>query len=336
MAEERLIDDNTDRDKDKKYRFRINEDGEEELEIAEDEQPQEDETDEALYDTGMEVPEFTSDDEEAATMTPEQLFLARKKEEEEQEESVKKAAELIAKARALADEGQTEYALITLDSAQKERHDSADIYPLKLSLLTDGYKNFGHLEECVSVAEKLAKYSSEADRAQISAVFGPQILTEQERVEEENKRLRAENEQKKEERRQRFSGQRRRAVRNLLFAVVPFIGLLIAACVLSGTMYSDESGTLFVVTIVLFGLAGVALIASVLLCRPLARAVRRIRLNKSDSSTALGRECTAGEERATLLRRLYSYIYYVNTITSVDAKGEVETDITEAPVSDKD
>ena len=122
MAEERFIDD----DKNRKYRIRINEAGEEELEIIDS---GEEDGEQEPFETGLEVPEFEEDDEEAATMTPEQLFLARKQREEERAEKSHKAGELVQKAYALAEDGQEEYALATLDSAQNEFEELGECYP---------------------------------------------------------------------------------------------------------------------------------------------------------------------------------------------------------------
>ncbi len=72
----------------------------------------------------------------------------------------------------------------------------------------------------------------------------------------------------------------------------------------STIMFADRGGANLVVTIVLFALAAVAFIASVILARPLARNARRVRLNERDSSTALGRSCIEGAEREKKLRSL--------------------------------
>ena len=141
MAEERFIDD----DKDRKYRIRINEAGEEELEILEN--PEDEEPQEESYDTGLEIPEFEEDDEEAADMTPEQLFKARKAQEEERAASIERAQEFIKKAEELYAEGKTEYALTSLDSAQKENSEAEGIYPLKLKILSKNFTSLSRLEE---------------------------------------------------------------------------------------------------------------------------------------------------------------------------------------------
>lgn len=154
MAEERFIDD----DKDRKYRIRINEAGEEELEILEN--PEEEEPQEESYETGLEIPEFEEDDEEAADMTPEQLFKARKAQEEERAASIERAQEFIKKAEELYAEGKAEYALTSLDSAQKENSEAEGIYPLKLKILSKNFTSLSRLEECIDAAEGHRDYSN--------------------------------------------------------------------------------------------------------------------------------------------------------------------------------
>ena len=297
MAEERIIDD----DKDKKYRIRINEDGEEELEVID--LGMEEEQEEA-YETGLEIPEFEEDDEEAAAMTPEELALARKREEEERAAKTAKAEELIAKARALEEGGDGEYALISLDSAEREYDGYGAIYPLKLRLLTKNFTDFSRLDEVESVSQKLRAHSSAADKKYVRENFLAAAEEELGSQIEKNAALKAENEGKKAERRARFKSAAKKSLAIFLSAFVIFIALLCVAVYFSTIMFADRGGANLVVTIVLFALAAVAFIASVILARPLARNARRVRLNERDSSTALGRSCIEGAEREKKLRSL--------------------------------
>lgn len=310
MAEERLIDDNTDKDKDKKYRFRINEDGEEELEIyGGDEEEEEAGPEDELVDSGYEVPEFDDDDEEAAAMTPEQLFAERKKQEEERTAREMKAAELINKALSLRDGGNEEYALTSLDSAQKECPDNGGIYVLKLGILTKDFTDISRLDESIDAAAGCKTYASAEDKSRISAALSEKIKSELEAQRAQNAQLKADNEQKKSDRRTVFMSGFKVALRNFLFAFIPFVAFLCAAVALTPQMYSDKNGTMLALTIAMYALAGAAFIASVILARFVATSARRLKVNESNLSTALGRTYTEGTLRAEKLEKLYSLVH---------------------------
>lgn len=304
MAEERFMDD----DKDRKYRIRKNEFGEEELEILD---PGEDEPEEEIdYGANFEVPEFSEDDESAALMTPEQLFAERKRKEEERQAASAEASALVEKAKTLAAEGDAEYALITLDSAQKTFSEQWEIYPMKLELLTKNFTDFSRVDECLSLTENYVKYVPAENRALYSEKYAGKVLSEAERVKAANSVVQRENEEKKAERRVRFKERFKIALRNFLLAVVPFIVLLCVGIGFSTVMYSEQGGSMLVVTAVFFSLAAVALIASIVLARPLAAAVRHMRVNENDNSTALGRTYMEGAEMGRKLDELYSAILY--------------------------
>lgn len=303
MAEERFIDD----DKNRKYRIRINEAGEEELEIIDS---GEEDGEQEPFETGLEVPEFEEDDEEAATMTPEQLFLARKQREEERAEKSHKAGELVQKAYALAEGGQEEYALATLDSAQNEFEELGEIYPLKLRLLTKNFTDLSRLDELVEVSGNLKKYSSAEEKESLSEFWGAAESELREQA-KKNAALKAENEQKKTERRGRFRSDYKKSFRNFLFAFVPFIILLCLGIGFSTVMFADRGGMYLIITIVFFALAAVSLIASIVLARPLARDARRLRINERDNATALGRSYLEGVEREEKLKELCDNLDYV-------------------------
>ena len=304
MAEERLIDDNRDKDKDRKYRFRINEDGEEELEIVED--PDNEPEEQTEQDVGgLEVPEFNEDDEEAAVMTPEQLFAERQKAENERAARENKARELIAGAEAARDEGKNSYALTLLDSAQKECPDLGEIYSLKLQILTDNFTSAARAEECLDVIDGYKEYASAEVKSEISKKFAPVVRDRLEEVERKNVQLKAENDEKKTQRRLFFAEGYKKALVRFFIALIPFIIFVGLGIGFSSVMYSDKGGVLFVLTIVFFAIAGVALIATMILGRLLAIAARKVSRNENDSATALGREYLAGKSAEDVLKKLY-------------------------------
>lgn len=293
MAEERLIDD----DKDKKYRIRINEDGEEELEIVHGD-------DEEQEVAELEIPEFEEDDEEAVEMTPEELALARRKQEEELAAKRSKAEELLQKAVTLAEEGNVEYALTTLDSVRRECADLTEIYPLQLALLTKNFSDISRFDEVLAASSDLKKYCTAESIAEVGAKLAPAVQKELDARSKLNEQLKAENEGKKAERRVRFKAAFKKSLTLFLIPFVPFVALLCAAIYFSTIMFSDTEGVYLTVTIVLAALAALAFIISVILARPLARNARRVKLNERDSSTSLGRSYLEGVEQEQKLKEL--------------------------------
>lgn len=303
MAEERFIDD----DKDRKYRIRKNEQGEEELEIIDPEADREEL--EETYNS-FEVPEFEEDDEEAVSMTPEQLYLARQKRQAEQEETVAKAAALYEKACALKEEGQDDYALVTLDTAQKTYAGEWRVYPMKLELISKSFTDFSRLDECLDVVDDFKEHVPEDVREEFSRKYSAAVEAELSAARQECERIGAENEEGRAERRKKFRAQRKSALIHLLYAAVPFIIFLCLGIGFSTVMFAAKNGIYLILTIVFFALAAVALVASLVLTRPLARAMNRLRVNESDRSTALGRQHAASLARAEKINELYTAVHY--------------------------
>ena len=303
MAEERLIDE----DKDRKYRIRRNEDGEEELEIIDPEAERE-----ALEEAynNFEVPELEEDDEEAVNMTPEQLYLARKKRMAEHDESIAKAAALYEKACALMEDGQEDYALVTLDNAQKTAPEEWRVYPMKLEIISKSFTDFSKLEECIGVVEDFVAYAPVDGRAEFSQKYSKAVEAELSAARAECESIGARNEEGKAERRKKFMAQRKTALIHLLYAVAPFIVFLCLGIGFSTIMFRAQNGVYLVLTIIFFAVAAAALIACVVLMRPLAKAINRLRVNQSNLSTALGRQYVECVARAEKLSKLYNAVHF--------------------------
>ena len=303
MAEERFIDE----DKDRKYRIRKNAEGEEELEIIDPEAEREEL--EETYNS-FEVPEFEEDDEEAVNMTPEQLYLNRKRRQAEHEEAEAKAAELYEKACALKEEGQEDYALVTLDTAQKTCADEWRIYPMKLELISKSFTDFSRLEECLDVLDDFTERVPESAREEFSQKYSAAVEAELTAARAECDRIDAQNNEGRTERRQKFRAQRKTALIHLMYAAVPFIVFLCLGIGFSTVMFAAKNGVYLVLTIIFFALAAAALVACVVLFRPLAKAINRLRVNESDMSTALGRQHAECVARADKLNQLYSAVHF--------------------------
>ncbi|MCD8371680.1 MAG: DUF2975 domain-containing protein [Clostridia bacterium] len=297
MAEERLADD----DKDKKYRIRINEDGEEELEIIEPES--EDEEQEEYLDFWSDIDE----EQEDPNVTEELMRAAR----EEQERLARaEARDFIEKAKERIAEGDAEYALVALDSAQEAWDEEYDIYTLKLELLTNNFTDFSRTDECLSLYDGYTKFVPEDEREKFRGKYAANIAAELEVQQKAVEAERAENEEKKAERRVKFKANRDKSLRNFLFAAIPFIVVLFVAIGMSSVMFSDSGGVLLVVTIVLFAMAAVGLIATIILLRPLVRDASRLSRNEKNTSTAIGRAYIESSKKAEALQELYDMIMF--------------------------
>ncbi len=298
MSEIRLTDD----DKDRKYRIRINEKGEEELEILQpEEQPEEEE----------ELLDFQTDYEDGEEENSEEtLALMRAAKEEQARLAREEAQSFIAKAKERIQEGDTEFALVALDSAQKSWDEEWEIYTLKLELLTKNFTDFSRIDECVTLEDEDKKFVPDDVKEELRGKYASTI---KEKLNEQQKMvagIRAENEEKKSDRRVKFKRQRNIALRNFMFAFIPFILILGAAIGFNSVMMSDREGTLAVVTIVLYSLAAVLFIVSIVLLRPLMRALNRLSRNEKNTSTAIGRTYIEGNSFAEDLNTLYAMIMY--------------------------
>ena len=284
MAEERLVDD----DKDRKYRIRINDDGEEELELA----------DYAEEPEGS-VPEYGFEEDER--QSERELALR-------EEAASRRALDLLRKAEALGEEGQTDYAIVTLDSARRQCERIGGIYPLEIKLLTGGFTGLSRLDEVAELTPKLKEHCSPAERREVFAALAPVCEREIAEQEGKNRELAEENEQKKAERRIRFKARLNRAAIAFACAAVPFVIFMCAGIGFATVMRSDLSGAYMAATIAMFVLAAAAFVLSAAFARPLAKYARRMRRNEDDNSTALGRSLIKGRERADKLRQIYSDI----------------------------
>lgn len=298
MAEERLID----TDKDKKYRFRINENGEEEL-IIDDGAAQEESGEEV--EVGFEVPELSEDDEEAATMTPEQLAERRKQLEREKAENDKKVKELLAVA--LERIGQDKYstALEAACAAEELDPENGGIHALKLVIYTRSFTDYTQCEKAAEAAECAKKYCPAEDIEDMRNKAGDGLKAEIEKLGAEVEKLNAENEEKKAERSVRFDADKKKALIVFLAVAVPTLAALICTIYFSTVIFASADGLYLILTIACGAVALVGLALTAFFGRKLSIAARRVRLNKRNTSTKLGRELTAKQSRLKALNAIY-------------------------------
>ncbi|MGN0818050.1 MAG: hypothetical protein ACI4L9_03675 [Candidatus Coproplasma sp.] len=300
MAEERLID----TDKDKKYRFRINEDGEEELVI--DDGLTEDEP-EHTEEISFEVPEDDFDDEEAAVMTPEQLAEKRRRAEQAEREKAEKIASLIATAREDYAVGNYSTALECALQAEEASPDNGEIHALKLLIYTRGFTSYeGTLESAAQVAEDVKKYCPKEQRDQLLSQAEESLQNNISSLSVRVENLYAENEAKKAERAVRFNADNKKAAIRFGAVAGPcavFLALLIS---FASNMFSTQGGEFIVLTIVFACLEFLNVIALIIVARLWNIAARRVRLNKNDNKTSLGREYVAEKNKLDCFNTIYS------------------------------
>jgi hypothetical protein len=301
MAEERLID----RDKDNKYRIRVNEDGEEELVVNDgfEEESEEDKADEVSF----EVPDnLEEDDEEAAAMTPEQLAEKRRNDERLAKEREEKLASLIQSATDDMAKNNFSTALEYAYAAEKLDPENGHIHALKLKIFTRNFTDYSAIEQASEVCDDVQQYSSAEEKAEMFAVAGEEIENNIKNLKVSVEALHKENEQKREERAVKFDADKKRALRNFIIAVVPFVVFLTLTIIFGTQMFADQSGVIFVLAIVFASLALVSLIAVMFLSRQLNTALRRVRLNKKDNTTKLGRQYLAEKSKLEAFEMVYS------------------------------
>jgi F0F1-type ATP synthase assembly protein I len=300
MAEERLMDD----DKDKKYRFKTNENGEQELVIDD---PQDEEVAEEPA-AEFEVPEVLEDDEEAAVMTPEQLKEKKRLEEKERAEREEKINSLIQCASDDAAQNKFSTALESILEAEKLAPEDSRVHAAKLTIYTKNFTEYENLDNAVEVAGDVKKYVSAEDKAKLCAVAAKGFTKKIAELSADVDKLTEENEGKKKERAVKFDADKKRTLKHFVAGAIPFVILLGLTIGFGLFMFAAESGIYLILTIVFGSLAFVNLVVLAFLGRALHIAARRVRLNKKNTSTKLGRQLIAEEKQLGQLQAIYSAI----------------------------
>lgn len=299
MAEERLID----RDKDKKYRFRINENGEEELFIDDglteegEEQPDE---------IGFEIPVVLEDDEEAAVMTPEQLAEKLKRAERERQERADRAAALLQTAEEELKKSNYSTALEAVCEAEELTPDDGEIYALKLKVYTQNFGDYSQIVKAAEVAPDVADKTSAETKAQMLTAAETGLYRNISELSETVKKLGEENERKKAERAVTFDADLKRALKKFFTGATLFLAAFIATICFIPFMFSAQNGSFLILTCVFGGISAVLFIVLVFLGRSLNIAGRRVRLNKRNTSTKLGRELIEKEKLLKAFNAVYN------------------------------
>ncbi|MDE7300625.1 MAG: hypothetical protein K2N47_00500 [Clostridia bacterium] len=296
MAEERLVDD----DKDKKYRIKVNENGEEEL-VIDDGEEEASNAEEVVFD----VPEVTEDNEEEALLTPEQLAIKREQEEQAKRERDEKIAELLQKAKKdclLYKFGTT---LEYLQSVEELDDTCGELYALKTLAYTRNFTDYTQIVDAAKSAEGLEKHTSAERKAELLEKGKSGLESGIASLRATITELNSENESKKEERAVKFERDRKKALIVFLAILGGFAVLISLTGGFASIMFSKSNGVFLVLTCIFGALALIALIALAFAARWLNITSRRIRLNKRNTTTKLGRELLARQEEL----RAYIAVY---------------------------
>ncbi len=294
MAEERLIDD----DKDKKYRFRINADGEEELIIDDGEKPAADgEEAELSFDHAPDIDEGYAYDAEEANHY-----------EASEEQNVVQS--LLEKARGEVEAERFSTALEYLAQAKEILPEDGEVAALELMIYTRRLTDFsqGVLGDAVAAARNVEKFSSQERRQELREEGAERlhgmISALQPQVEELDER----NEKAKAGRAVRFSADNRKSVIICLALLAPFIIFGALAIYFSTVMFADTSGAFIWLTVIFGVLAALCFVAVLFAARRLSTTWRRVRMNRDNSRTQLGRDYEAAKSRLEALRTIYNVI----------------------------
>lgn len=297
MAEERLID----TDKDKKYRIRINENGEEELVVEEGAEDGEAAIEEVMF----AVPDEIGENDENG-LTEEELEEKRRREEQERAERQKKVDELLAKAKSESLLYRYATALEYIEKAEELDGENGEAQALKLVAYTRNFTDYSQIVPAAEVAEKFKAYTSDERKAELLKTAQPAIDEEVAKLRATVSAMNKENEEKKAERAVRFNRDR-----NIATGVFCALFAVLAVCAgLAGyfatLIYTISTNDYLIATCVLGGAAFVALIAVAFAARYLNVTCRRVRLNKRNTSTQLGRDLLSEQAKLKALVAVYS------------------------------
>lgn len=297
MAEERLID----TDKDKKYRIKINADGEEELEIDESGENAEEATEEVVFD--VEEPQV-----DEGELTPKELEERREAEEKELAERRQSAEELVEKARAESLLFRYATALEYLEKAEELDSQNGEIYALRLSAYTRDFTDYTKIVTAAESADKVKELTSPETKKKLMAKGESSLKDNIESLRKSVTKLSDENEAKKAERAVKFKADRNKSLIAFCILLCAFAVSVGITVYFAGIIYTVSTGLYLILTGVFGGLSLVTLIALAFAARWLNITCRRIRLNKRNTTTKLGREMLARQAELKASLAVYDAI----------------------------
>lgn len=290
MAEERLID----TDKDKKYRIRKNADGEDELYVVDGEGGEEDEdavffveenTEEQVQATEYSQPSDVAEDASAKAVV----------------------AELLEKARADCAEGKYSTAVEYLERVIEVEPENGDAYVLEVVAYTKNFTDYSKISVVGEYEEEIKAYVDESAKVELLSRCECEIKSNIERLTGEIAELDKNNEEQKQKRAKKFLADRRNAFIAFVCLFAAFgasIGVSVRGFL---NIYAVRgSNANLILGIVFAVLAAAFAVCTVVATRKLIVASRRVRLNKSNFATKLGRELIAKRAELDAFTAVYA------------------------------
>lgn len=297
MAEERLID----ADKDKKYRIKVNENGEEELVVEENTEGEEAAIEEVMF----AVPDEVAESDESG-MTEQQLEEKRRREEEERAERQKKVDELLAKAKSESLLYRYATALEYIEKAEELDGENGEAQALKIVAYTRNFTEYSQIGSAAEAVDKLKAYTSDERKAELLNTAQPSVDEAIAKLRSTVSAMNKENEEKKAERAVRFNRDRNIAI-GVFCALFAVLTVFAALAGYYGTLiYTVSTNKYLIVTCLMAGAAFLDLIAAAFAARRLNITCRRVKLNKKNTTTQLGRDLLAEQAKLKALLAVYS------------------------------
>lgn len=296
MAEERLID----ADKDKKYRIKVNENGEEELVVVEGETPEAD-----YQEVMFAVPEEIAEGD-VSGLTPEQLEERRKREEEERAERQRQVEELLKKAKSESLLYRYVTALENVQKVEELDNENGEAQALKLVAYTRNFTDYSQIINAAAGVDKLVNYTSDERKAELLKTAQPSLESEISKLRTTVSAMNKENEEKKAERAVRFNRDRNIAIGVFCALAAVLIVFASLAGYYSTLIFTVPTDKYLTLTCVFAGLAFSELFAVAFAARQLNITCRRVRQNKKNTTTQLGRDLLAEQAKLKAFVAVYS------------------------------
>lgn len=300
MAEERLID----ADKDKKYRIKINDDGEEEL-VVEDGAEGEESGQPAYEEVMFAVPEEVEEVDENG-LTPAQLEEKRRREEAERAERQERVEELLKKAKSESLLYRFASVLEYSEKAEELDNENGEAQALKLVAYTRNFTDYSQIVPAADGADKLAAYTSGERKAELFKSAQPSLESEIAKLRATVSAMNKENEEKKAERAVRFKRDRNIAIGVFCALFAVFAVFVALAGYYGSIIYTVPTNKYLVITCVFAGAALLELFALAFAARQLNITCRRVRLNKKNTTTQLGRDLLSEQVKLKAFIAVYS------------------------------
>lgn len=293
MAEERLID----TDKDKKYRIRKNADGEDELYI-----------DDGAAEEQVEEVTFMVDEQplEESEASADGLAQGDEESEEAKKQNALKAAELIESARKECEKGWYASAVESLEKAIELDSENGEIYALEIVAYTRNFTDYSRVKEAKEYVGELKKYTAKETKQELFTKSNESLQDNIKALSKKVEKLKKENDEQKEIRAKKFIADRNKAIIFISVSLAVFAVFFGLSTYFFLNVHSIQSNTNLILAIVFTSLEFIALVFTAIILRQLLTACRRVRLNKKNTATKLGRELLANQAELAAFNSIYN------------------------------